>query len=591
VVMDPASGQEQDRTRPHEGSVWKLRFRPDGRQLASASSDGTVVIRAWPSLEPASSPPRTDSDGGVTSLSWSPDGTVLAYGTVDGVGLWSPDHPRDPLPVEAGVESLAWHPEGRELAIGDGEGRIHFWDGAEETPHRSLAAHEGPVEDLVWAPGGAFLVSTGPDGDLKTWQQGRSPGATTMTGQRVGSLGLSHDGSRLVAASEIGVETFDAQLRDSRTVVPVEELWLSADWNPKGLLAITALSGNIGVYDLAAGRSYTLEAGSADDMPRAAFSPDGTLLAVSRAGLVQLYRTEGGRPIGELIRIVERPGLTIFPDSVARTRGFSFGHDPPDRIVWGADGTSLALVFGAEVEVFNALSRRPEWSVGVRGLGTITAAAWDEAGRWLGIVTDTGVLVLVDVERRDVGDYGDRASVADAGLTAIAFRPDSDHVAVATEDGTVIVIDPEGRGPIRRFRSARGRVNGLAWSTDGRWLYSCGVEGEVEVWDVEADRRARENGKQEGHLRAVGVSPDDSLWWSISRSVRVVRTADGRELHLEPFLTGQSADLLAWTSDGRFSSIGAVADRLLLRDETGLHAPAEVGAAPDPHIAEGFLVP
>jgi WD40 repeat protein len=71
----------------HVGPVEDLAFRPDGRFLASAGQDHTVVIwdvaahREWATLSGLFDP--------VTAVAWSPDGQRLASAGLDHmVTLW-----------------------------------------------------------------------------------------------------------------------------------------------------------------------------------------------------------------------------------------------------------------------------------------------------------------------------------------------------------------------------------------------------------------------------------------------------------------------------------------------------------------------
>ena len=65
----------------HAGQIWQVVFSHDGSRLASAGSDGTVVIYEVGSFEVL----RTlgDHESGVSSISWSPDDTLIVTGSTD----------------------------------------------------------------------------------------------------------------------------------------------------------------------------------------------------------------------------------------------------------------------------------------------------------------------------------------------------------------------------------------------------------------------------------------------------------------------------------------------------------------------------
>ena len=63
------------------GQIWQVVFSHDGSRLASAGSDGTVVIYDVSSFEVLHT--LAEHESGVCSISWSPDDTWLVTGSTD----------------------------------------------------------------------------------------------------------------------------------------------------------------------------------------------------------------------------------------------------------------------------------------------------------------------------------------------------------------------------------------------------------------------------------------------------------------------------------------------------------------------------
>lgn len=59
----------------HSGEVWDVQFSHDGSRLASCGGDGIVVIHDMTTFEVLHT--LQSSDGGVCSISWSPDDTMI----------------------------------------------------------------------------------------------------------------------------------------------------------------------------------------------------------------------------------------------------------------------------------------------------------------------------------------------------------------------------------------------------------------------------------------------------------------------------------------------------------------------------------
>lgn len=68
-----------------------------------------------------------------------------------------------------------------------------------------------------------------------------------------------------------------------------------------------------------------------------------------------------------------------------------------------------------------------------------------------------------------VGFVPERSDVGEEALR-IAVRPRGHDVAIGGTDGTVTLVDAAKGDRVRTFRGARGRVERLAWSADGRFL-------------------------------------------------------------------------------------------------------------------------
>ena len=219
-----------------------LSFSPDGSLLATVSV-GKVLLWDVASRQQIAT---LQQEGGVSSLSFSPDGSLLAIRSGYEVSLWDVASRQQiaTLQQEGGVSSLSFSPDGSLLAIGSGY-EVSLWDVASRQQIATLR-HEG---------GGASSLSFSPDGSLL-------------------AIGLRYEVSLWDVASRQQIAT----LQQEGGAYKVNSHSLS--FSPDGSLLATVSVGKVLLWDVASRQQIATlrhEGGGASSL---SFSPDGSLLAV-----------------------------------------------------------------------------------------------------------------------------------------------------------------------------------------------------------------------------------------------------------------------------------------------------------------------
>lgn len=159
----------------HTGRVNTLAWMPQDQGLVTAGDDGKIDV--W---KPYSGIRIRSIEGypaPILSLAFSPDSSVLAAGSANGIirlwdagGAWSSTLLRgEPNDVEAKFTAVTWAPDGTFLASGDAAGRIRIWDPKSRQVTRSFTANCGPISSLAWSPDGRVLLCGGDDGTVRIW--------------------------------------------------------------------------------------------------------------------------------------------------------------------------------------------------------------------------------------------------------------------------------------------------------------------------------------------------------------------------------------------------------------------------------------
>jgi WD40 repeat protein len=147
----------------HATAITALAFHPDGNRLASASSDGTIILWAvrgeviWKLTQVGSAPIR---DG----LIFVPDGSALLAAVADGRILRfeaGSGAIRATAKVDmGGMSSLAISPSGRRVAVSDSQGRVRIWDVALSRAGAGVDAGS-TITAIAFLGGEDYLVTGG----------------------------------------------------------------------------------------------------------------------------------------------------------------------------------------------------------------------------------------------------------------------------------------------------------------------------------------------------------------------------------------------------------------------------------------------
>ena len=288
----------------HTEEVTSVAFSPDGTLLASGSWDDTVKL--WDvSTERRIATFSGGIDLGVFSMAFSPDGKILAIAAYR-LSLWDVATERRiaTLGHEAVVSyTVSFSPDGKTLAVGTWVDTIELWDVATERRTATLEGHRSWVNAVSFSPDGTLLASGSGDGTVKLWDVAtRQRIATLGHGAEVSAVSFSPDGTLLASGSRSRdgtVKLWDVATRDQITTLEGHtDGWYtygvtSVSFSPDGtLLATGGRDGTVILRDVLT-REKIVTFGHTDEVHSMAFSPDGTTLAAGgRNGTILLWNIE-----------------------------------------------------------------------------------------------------------------------------------------------------------------------------------------------------------------------------------------------------------------------------------------------------------
>ena len=476
---------------PSEGKISNQQPNDVSASAVEAEADETIKNHAHWKLPKAAK--ARFGKGGITTIQFSPDGTLLAVGSNIGVWLYDMETGEEKSLFGSGrCEALRFSPDGRFLSISSAETYIQLWEIATE--------REVPLIDLY---GDASVLRFSSDG--KTL------------------IGLSSGGH--AAITRLNIESGKGKTKHLKTGLFGIGLFSSEDFDgvyamTSDKIAIGKEDGTIQLWDVATRKKLSTLRGHIDfplqplDKPAQrmfkknrvlalAFSPDGTRLASgSTDTTVRLSDTTGDRDSMTLQKHTGPTNALAFsPDGKMLASGST------DKTVqlWDAiTGEPLATLTG-HINGITALTFSPDGNTLVSGSADGTLRFWQTA---IGAPADT--LITGHTQ----------------SIKAATFFKDSSMLVSAAFNGEITFWDVETSQKSTVQNSGhRDWYSAVAFSPDGTKLVSAGADGTIVFGGFPLGFSST---KPDNLIRLTDVSTGDELATLQRGSSKLIFSPDDR---------------------------------------------------------------
>jgi WD40 repeat protein len=200
-LWDTATGHEIRTFSGHSDVVYSVAFNPDGRQILSGSSDGTVKL--WDTATGRIIRTFTNSDA-VTSVAFSPDGKQILSGG-NTIKLWDITTGREIRTLSNlafAVSSVTFRPDGKQIVSGLYRVPIKLWDTITGREIRTFSDNSSYAKSVMFSPDGSLIIF-GSGYTVKLWDATTGNEIMTFSGhiRSVESICFSPDGRYVLSGS------------------------------------------------------------------------------------------------------------------------------------------------------------------------------------------------------------------------------------------------------------------------------------------------------------------------------------------------------------------------------------------------------
>ncbi|KAK7016171.1 WD40-repeat-containing domain protein [Favolaschia claudopus] len=433
--------------RGHHGAVWALDVSRDGLRLVSGSSDQHLIM--WDCVNARQIlPPFGDHSGAIWSVKFSSDSQSIASGSDDRtIRIWNSHTAESMCPPFVGHSGTVWSVDFSEddtrVVSGSADKTVRVWT-KQGAPILVLNGHKADVWCVTWSLDGRWILSGSGDQNIRLWD--------ALDGSLVLGPLLGHTGA-------IWAVCFSTDGRSFITGSAVKSLR---------------------IWDTATGESIRGPfTGHDGGIWSVTFSNDGSrIFSGSADGSIRIWDTESAS--------------TLF-DPVFDSEVWSVAFLDGDRL---SSGSSDKHVREWDVKTGKLLSctLNNNWTGHFTPVHSSTISGTEVDQPWVVALSHDGRCKavgsrdgLINVWSQETGCLLYPPIQAHHGIIwSLAFSADGQYMASASADRTVSVWETDtGVAVGHPLRGHTGDVWSVDFSSQGSLLASGSVDRTIRIWDME----------------------------------------------------------------------------------------------------------
>jgi WD40 repeat protein/serine/threonine protein kinase len=441
------------------------------------------------------------------------------------------------------VNDAVFSPDGARILTASADNTAKLWDVASGKLIASFA-HQGGVVRAAFSPDGARILTASVDHSAKLWD---APSGKLIAAfahrDRVNDAVFSPNGGRILTASaDNTAKLWDAASGKLIASLAHEGAVENAVFSPDGVRILTASAdGTAKLWDATSGALIASFA-RGNSLYGARFSPDGTrILTASADNTAKLWDTASHNLIVSVAHQGAVEDAVFSPDGV---RILTASWDNTAKL-WDAASGKLIASFTHQDGVIHA-AFSPDGARVLTASWDRTAKLWDatsgkliasfahqdrvsdavfspDGGRILTASADNTAKLWDAAVGNHIASFVHQDRISDA-----VFSPDGGRILTASADNTAKLWDAASGKLIASF-AHQDQVNDTAFSPNGGQILTASADNTAKLWDAASGKLIASLAHQDGVSRAA-FSPDGSriLTASRDRTAKLWDAASGK---------------------------------------------------------------